>query len=284
MAGRIFHLGLLGLVLAAGAGGYTLRRNLGTPGPQTSDCARHWLSLSGSQCEGIGRDDPGFHAESQALAQSLRDRQEGFIRQVSDPNTPADRIRGQAEVVLEAHHALARRIVQHLLALRRHVDIRQCTLLNQLCTEVMRPEDLPNPERAQDQDPPGRYGRQRGRGGPWWRDPNQTWGRHGYRYGQLAPALGLTEAQADPNYESDAARLTQQVRETHALLARAIQDPNAPDWQVQQTLEDFLAAHRELELRTVDYVLRIRPTLGIEQQERLIGLSRRGRRWHGGRP
>lgn len=282
MATRIFHLGLVVLALVAGTGGYTLRRNLRTRWPQGSDCTRHWLSLSGSQCEGISRDDPGFHAEAKALADSLGNQQQALTDLISDPNASADQIRTQAQAVLDAHHALARRIVQHLLAVRRHVDIRQCTLLNQLCTKVMRPEDLPSQEQGQSQ--PGRYGRQRGRGGPWWRDRDETWGRHGHRYGQLAPALGLTSAQADPNYESEAARLTQEVRDAHARLAGALQDPNTSDADVQQTLDAFITLHSQLEIRTVDYVLKIRPTLGTEQRQRLIGLSRRGRRWHGGRP
>ena len=76
MASRIFHLGLLALVLVAGAGGYTLRRNLGTQTPPSAECTRHWLSLTGSQCEAIGRDDPSFHDDAETLATSLADGQQ----------------------------------------------------------------------------------------------------------------------------------------------------------------------------------------------------------------
>ena len=51
----------------------------------------------------------------------------------------------------------------------------------------------------------------------------------------------------------------------------------------EEALEDFIALRSELEMRTVDYVLSIRPMLSTEQQQRLIGLSQRGRRWRGGR-
>ncbi len=282
MASRIFHLGLVALALIAGAGGYTLRRNLGPQTSQGSDCARHWLSLSSSQCKSIERDDPGFHNEAEELSTQLANQQQVLIDLISDPNTSADQIRTQAQAVLEAHHTLARRIVRHLLTVRHHIDIEQCTILNQLFTKVMHPEDLPSQSQNQDQSQPGQYRRQRGRGGPWWRDQQSSWGRH--RYGQLTPALGLTSAQTDPNYESDAAQLTQQVRDAHARLTQTLHDPNTSDAEVQQILEDFLTLHKQLEMRTVDYVLNIRPTLGPEQRQRLIGLSRRGRRWRGGRP
>ena len=108
----------------------------------------------------------------------------------------------------------------------------------------------------------------------------------------MASSLGLTQAQhaeavrIDPNYESEAARLTQEVRDAHLRLAQALEDPNTSASAVQQTVEDFLAVRTQLELRTVDYVLTLRPMLTTRQQQQLIGLSQRGRgrRWRGGRP
>ena len=52
---------------------------------------------------------------------------------------------------------------------------------------------------------------------------------------------------------------------------------------VEQALDEFLTLRAQLEMRTVDYVLSLRPMLSAEQQQRLIGLSQQGRRWRGGR-
>jgi Spy/CpxP family protein refolding chaperone len=284
MTKRIFHIGLLSLVLIAGAGAYTLRRNLDVPEPKALDCTRYWLSLSAPQCEQIREDDPGFHEEAEALATTLQGQQEVLIGLVSEAGTPADEIRRQAGAVVEAHHALVRRIVRHLLAVRRHVDVRQCRLLNQVCANVMRPSGLQGG---------GRVRQQRGRGGPPWAEgQGEGMGmgrRQRRRYGQLGSSLGLTEAQqaaateAYPSYESDAARLAEEVRAAHARLAEVLADAETADAAVEQALEEFIGLRSELEMGTVDYVLSIWPMLSAEQQQRLIGLSQRGRRWRGGR-
>jgi Spy/CpxP family protein refolding chaperone len=297
MTTRIFHIGLLGLVVLAGAGTYMVRRNLGTPAPAPADCTRHWLGLSADQGDQIRQDDPGFQREAQDLARTLHDRQQTMIDQVANAATPAGEIRTQAQAVLDAHHALMRRIVQHLLAVRRHVDIHQCTLLNHLSANVMRS--------PASQEPAGRYGWRGGRGRsgggagrgpggrggpPWAQGGGRSQGPGRHRYGRVGSTLGLTSAQqaraaaTDPNYESEAAELTGQVRDAHGQLAEALEDPNTSDDAVRQKLEAFIALRTQLELRTVDYVLSIRPFLNTEQQQRLIGLSQRGRRWHGGRP
>lgn len=281
MTRRLFHVGLLGLVLIAGAAAYTVRRNLGPQGSQASDCMRHWLSLSPEQCARLQRDDPGFHQEAEALARTLAADQQSLVALVSDAATSAEEIRDQAQAVVDAHHALTRRIVRHLLAVRRHIDIRQCRLLNQLYTEVMRPSNGGGP---------GRYGQRRGRGGPWGQGQGPGYGRRQrHRYGRLAPTLGLTEAQQsqaariDSTYESDAAQLAQDVRQAHAQFAQGLEDPNTADAAVEQALDEFLTLRAQLEMRTVDYVLSLRPMLSAEQQQRLIGLSQQGRRRRGGR-
>jgi hypothetical protein len=279
MTGRVFHVGLLGLVVIAAAGGYTLRRNIGSHGPQTSDCMHNLLRLSGQQCAQLQQDDPGFQQDAETLAGTLAADQQTLIALVSDTATSAEQIRAQAQVVVDAHGALTRRIVQHLLAVRRHVNIHQCRLLNQLYTEMMQPSRDGGP---------GRYRQRRGRGGPWGQGPGRG-RRQRHRYGQLAPTLGLTEAQQteaariDPTYDSDAAQLATDVRRAHTQLVQGLEDPNTAEVVVEQALGEFLTLRAKLEMRTVDYVLSLRPMLSAEQQQRLIGLSRQGRRWRGGR-
>lgn len=282
MTRRLFHVGLLGLVLIAGAGGYAMRRNLGPQGSQASDGMRQLLSLSVEQCAQLQQDDPSFHQDAQALADTLAADQETLIALISDTVTEPQQIREQAQAVVDAHGALTRRIVGHLLAVRLHADIRQCRLLNQFYSEVAQPSGNGGG--------PGRYGQRRGRGGPWGQGQGPGYGRRQrHRYGQLAPTLGLTQAQQaeaariDPTYDSDATQLAQDVRQAHTQLVGGLEDPNTADDAVQQTLDAFLTLRAELEMRTVDYVLSLRPMLGVEQQQRLIGLSQQGRRWRGGR-
>lgn len=283
MTRRLFHVGLLGLVLIAAAGGYTVRRNLAVQGSQASEGMRRWLSLSSEQCAQLQQDDPGFHQDAQTLAGTLATDQQTLIALVSDAATPSEQIRDQAQAVVDAHGALTRRIVHHLLAVRRHVDVHQCALLNRLYNEV-----LP----ASSGGGPGRYGQRRGRGGPWGQGQGPGFGRRmRHRYGQLAPSLGLTAAQQteaariDPTYDTDAAQLVQEVRQAHTELMQGLEDPNTADAVVEQALDEFLALRAELEMRTVDYVLSLRPLLSAEQQQRLIGLAQQGRRrWRGGRP
>jgi Spy/CpxP family protein refolding chaperone len=106
-----------------------------------------------------------------------------------------------------------------------------------------------------------------------------------YRRGHLAPTLGLTEAQQeksaqlDPAFEADVAQLAEAVRTQHRQFRQNLADPDVSDAAVESSLEELIAARTRLEQRTVEHVLRIRPLLSTEQQQRLIGLSQRGCRW-----
>ena len=104
----------------------------------------------------------------------------------------------------------------------------------------------------------------------------------GQRWGRLAPALALTEAQQvevsqlDPAFETEVSRLTQRVRGLHSQFAQNLADPELADAVIQASLDELIAARVQMEQRTVEHVLRIRSLLNPEQQERLIGLSQRG--------
>jgi len=277
MARKLFHLGLLG-VLIAGAATYAVRTNWGPGRTQPAECARRWLGLSGNQCNGIRNEDPHFQEEAQALSQSLQFARRTLADLLADPNSTDDVLRAQAQTVLDAHHRLMRHTVNHLLVVRAYTDVSQCGRLNALCADVMHSGQ----GRGY-----GRQGRGPGRGMGRGRGMQYRWRRG---RGALAPALRLTEAQQqaageiDPNYTTDAAALTEQVRTAYQTLAGTLQDINSPDESVQQALDHFIDVQTMLEERTVDYVLGIRPMLSVDQQQRLIGLSHGGgRRWRGGR-
>jgi hypothetical protein len=282
MTNRLFQLSLLGLVIIAGVGAYTVRRNPGSGQGQSLDCTRDWLCLSGSQCDKIRRDDPNYQDETELMTQALESQQQGLVELIANPDTSVDVIRTKAQGVMDAHHALMRRVVDHLLTVRRHADAQQCMRLNQLWSGVM---GVSNTMGGHGQ---GRGRPLNGRGGPHGQGLGMGRGQ-GRRQGQLAPALALTlaqkerAAQFDPNYDSDATRLTQQTRDAHLALALSLTDPNTSESSVVQVLENYITIHTELEQRTIEYVLSIRPMLSSEQQQRLIGLSQRGRRWRGGR-
>jgi type II secretory pathway component PulM len=112
-------------------------------------------------------------------------------------------------------------------------------------------------------------------------------GRH--RRLHLAPALALTETQQaevlelDPSFEADVTQFTESVLMLHGQFVQNLTDPNGSDEVIRASLEALIVARTRLEQRTTEHVLRIRPLLSVDQQQRLVGLSQRGCRWRGGR-
>lgn len=279
MRQKIFHISLVVVMLAAGAGAFAITRTL-KPEPNTAlGCTRRWLGLSRGQCDKIRSEDPGFPEKSQLLSQTLQAHREALVGLIADPDSDDNAIRATAREVLDAHHNLMRRVVQHLLVVRRHTDPSQCMRLTGLCSGVIGSGGGPGAQHQGKGMGPGPRGMGMGRGM-----------RH--RYGQLGPALGLTDvqrqaaAETDPSFEADAVRLAQQIHDAHALLAQNLEDTSVDESEVQHALEQLIALRVQLEQRTVDYVLSIRKLLDTDQQQRLIGLSDsgRGRGRHNGGP
>ena len=138
MARKLFHLSLLGVVLVAGAASYAVRRNLGASDGRPMDCARRWLDLSNKQCRNIQSNDPDFRQEAQALSLKLQEARQTMATLVADMQTSDDTLSEQAEVVLDAHHALMRRSMRHLMVVREYADVSQGVRLNTLCSNAMR--------------------------------------------------------------------------------------------------------------------------------------------------
>lgn len=281
MMRKHFHVVLLALVIVVTIATFAVTRHLGTQDP-SGGCTSEWLCLSENQCQGIRRQDPGFREEAQGLFQSLQTQQQLLIEQIRDSNSPDESIRCQAELVVAAHHDLMRRVVQHLLVVRHFADPQQCLQLNGLCAHAL-----------SGQRPGGGHAQRQHRGGrgPHGPDGGQGCGKgpgRQHHCGRLAPALGLTEeqqaeiAQWDPTFVTEVAQLTENVRANHHRFSQFLADPNASDHLIRASLEQLIGVREQLEHRTVEYVLRLRPLLSVEQQERLIGLSQRGCRWRGG--
>ncbi len=295
MRQRIFHIGLLVLMLLAGTGAFAVTWTCRNSQRDTMDCTRQWLGLSRNQCQQIRSQDPGFAEESQALSQVLSMHRQTLAEHISDPASDADSIRTTAGKVLDAHHDLMRRVVRHLLVVRRYTDPGQCMRLTNLCSPAFSAEpDLVgrgNPQRGQGM---GQGNQRRGQGmGQGNRYRGQGMGRGAqHRYGQWASTLGLTDAQQqaadqkDPSFQADTQQLAQQIRDAHNELAQSLRDSASSDAQIGQALEKVIRFQTQLEQRTVQYVLSIRNLLSPAQQQQLMGLSQdpgRGR-WQNGSP
>jgi len=273
MARKLFHLSLLCVVLVAGAASYAVRRNLGSSDGQPIDCARRWLDLSNQQCRNIRKEDPNFRQEAQALSQTLQEARQAMATLVANAQSSDEALAGQAQVVLDAHHALMRRSMRHLMVMREFADVSQGVRLNALCSNAMRCGQGRGPGMGMG---PGMMGPGMGPGG-------MGMGRrqmHGQR--ALAPALTLTQAQQEtidqiaPNFEADCFDFMRQVRFAHMALSQTLQDADSADESIQEALESFIAARTAFEQHTIDYVISIRSLLTPGQQQRLIGLCKGG--------
>ncbi len=289
MKRKIFQFGLLTLVMAATAATFFVSRSLGQRRGGAGAGTRDWLSLSGAQCRRIGREDPGFREQADVLAQRLQDRQQELIDQIRDEDTPDQAILDQSRRVVATHHDLMRRVVQHLLVVRRHADTRQCLQLRGLCSGTLTVEAGGGRQGGQRVQQGGRgpHGPGRGQGrGMGMGMGRGMGGRH--RRNQLAPVLALTEdqqenvLQRDPDFETDVTLLAEAVHTLHGQFAQNLTDPNVTDEAIELSLEELIVARARLEQRTTEHVLRIRSLLSVDQQRLLIGLSQRGRRCWGG--
>ncbi len=275
MARKFFHLGLLGVVLAAGVTSYAVRRNLYSADGRPMDCARQWLDLSRKQCRNIRSKDPMFREEAQALSLALQKARLALATLVADAQSSDEALSDQTELVLDAHHSLMRRSLRRLMVMREFADVSQGVRLNALCSNAMRCGEGRGPG----------MGMGPGRGMGSGMGPGAGMGmRHRQMRGQnaLAPALTLTEAQQEtinqiaPNFEAECLEFMKQVRFAHVALSTLLQDAKSPEESIQQALESFISARTAFEKHTIDYVISIRSLLTEDQQQRLIGLCKRG--------
>jgi Spy/CpxP family protein refolding chaperone len=282
---KVFHLGLAVLTVLATAAAFAVTRHLEQRRLAAYGGAGAWLSLSGAQCRQVQREDPGFREQAGALASRLRNEQQALMGQLQDEDIPDEAIRRQSRRVVDTHHDLMRRVVQHLLVVRRHADTRQCLRLRGLCAGTLACD-----EERQSAMPQGRGGGTRGQGRGLGMGLGMGRGRGGgHRCSRLAPALALDAAQQeavlrlDPEFEAEVTVMAASVRQSHAAFTRHLTDVEVSDQAIRASLEELVAARLVLEQRTTEHVLRIRSLLSPEQQQRLIGLSQQGCRWRGGR-
>jgi hypothetical protein len=281
MTRKLFHYGLVIVVLVTATAAFSVMRSLNQRRQAHGDGTSEWLSLSGTQSRQINQADPDFKEQAQVLSEQLQAHQQGLINLIRVADSTDESVRMQAILVVDAHHRLMRRVVQRLLAVRRYTDTQQGARLRGLCSGVMGCGPQGGPGMHGPGHGPGR-GMGMGMGPGMGRGMGMRMGMGQQRCGRMAPALALTPAQEekivqlDPSFETDVPPLTEKVRMLHGQFAQNLADSEVSDAVIQSSLDDLIRARVLLEQRTTEHVVRIRPLLSVEQQQRLIGLSQMG--------
>ncbi len=78
--------------------------------------------------------------------------------------------------------------------------------------------------------------------------------------------------EADPSFQTDAARLASQLDTVQADLALILEDPASDRQEAMAKVETMMLAHNALERRVAEHVLEVREHLTPEQSKSLMGL------------
>lgn len=82
--------------------------------------------------------------------------------------------------------------------------------------------------------------------------------------------------QADPDFEQDARQLVVRLKAERAELAERLRDPASTNQTLREYLDRAMTTEAALEHLVADHVLRIRPILDADQQQKLLGLVAEG--------
>jgi len=249
-------------------------------------CMRNWLTFADEQDKAIQQSDPDFDTEAAELSLAFIAERQQLARLLDAPASTDEQITAQVERIIEANHALIKRVVAHILAVREHLSSQQQQQLMRLCSNIMRGRTGKGRLLGGGNGDPGRqhFGPGKGNG----RGPGrlgQVRGRRHHR--RLAGNIELTPQQIqlfeqlDPEFETESTELAKTVSEEHEQLALLLETPSTNDNVILQQLEKLLEARAQLERLTSQHVLLIRSHLSPEQQKILVGLSANcGRRWN----
>ena len=244
---------------------------------------RNWLAFTDEQDNIIRQTDPDFDAEAAALSRAFIAERQQLARLLEASLSSDEQITAQVEKVIEANHALVKRVVTHILAIRKHLSPQQQQQFMRLCSDIISGRAAKGHLLGGNNAGPGkqyfgtgkgrsRLGQGRGRG----RGQGQGWGRR-HRGGvasdiEFTPEQIKTIQQLDPDFKVESTKLTEAVSKEHEQLALLLDTPTTNDNDIWQQLEKLLEARAQLERRTSRHVLLIRPHLSPEQQKILVGL------------
>lgn len=139
------------------------------------------LELSKSQIAAIDKADPGFDSEAAELARELDDAKSRLAEALENDDATDEQVLALVESTIEAHNALKRRVAQHILNIRSHLEPQQRSQLMGLCAENIRAS-----RRYQNRNGQQAEGGGRGRNGGGPGRGNSENGRGQYRGGRGA--------------------------------------------------------------------------------------------------
>jgi len=282
------------LTLAAGIASFTITRSsavTSTTAPEHH--MSNWLELSSAQNEAIQTSEPDFQQEAAELSEAFRQERQTLARLFDNEQSSDEQILAQVEKVITSHNKLLQRVVSYILVVRNHLENNQKEKLLHLCGRITRGRPAwgylqtsangngyqSRPGRGQGQGQGRGQGFRRGGGGG--RGPGQGRGRHGRRWQGFAGSLELTPEQIDkakeldPGFEEESQALQEQVRASLEQFAQRLESLETTAEEVRQHLNQFVAAHGQLERRNARHVVLIRSHLTPEQQKILVGLCAR---------
>ena len=96
------------------------------------------LNLTSEQIAAIDQADPDFDADAADLSNALDDAKTRLAEVLESDDATDEQIRKQFESTIEAHNALKRRVAEHILKIRTHLEPEQRSRLMGLCAESVR--------------------------------------------------------------------------------------------------------------------------------------------------
>ncbi len=207
-----------------------------------------------------------LESQTQDIMGELAVLRQDLFNVVADPCEPDSVVIDKLNAMTAVHHKLVRTIFEHIVTLRDVLPREQKDRLTNVCSQLLA---KPKAELAR------RNGW--GRGGANSKG-HQRRNRNGC-FG-VGRRLQLTDAQKqilcplDPVFADHSARLTGDLLAGMDKLKVLVADETATKDEILQSLEQVLKIHGELELCTLEYLLKIKPHLSNDQRDMLKGMCR----------
>jgi len=290
---RLRIISILLLTITVGAVSFYITRSLEMNVLQSRHgYMRNWLDLNDEQIIAVFQADPNFDTGAKYLSETFIAERQKLASLLDNANSSELQISSQMKSVGNAHHALIRRVLRHILTVRKHLSEKQNQQFTQLCSNILRGRQVNvlNNSRGDGHGKQqfvsnGGQGNRRRRG--HFADDSQTSGndnsgngrQHRRRYrGGLKNSIDFTVEQIqifkqlDPDFDSESAEFAKEIANHQKQLALLLELSTARDGEIMHQLEKTLEAQQQLESRTLQYVLLIRSHLSPEQQKQLVGL------------
>ncbi len=258
-----FRILLLAIVALAATGSYVASRWQHCP-VSGETCSYQGCPITQALTE-------EFKTEAQQLSKIHRNERKQLGRYLLDPNTLDETIMEQADAVIEANNDLFRFVIKRLLNTGPALTSQQKQELFNYCGQIMedahhRPYTSGPHSISQDQD----------QGCPSCASKGKICDCTG-----LSSQLQLTQeqfdiaSQANPNFAQEARDLGASVCRSHQQLVALLTDEGATRQAIEIQTDIFLQARSQLERRTVDYIIAMRPCLTPKQIRQLTGMCSR---------